>query len=48
MTVFQQNYKAQWNITLVGAMVNAIVPLTIFFFFSKYFIEGVAYTGVKG
>ncbi len=48
MSVFQQNYKAQWNITLVGAMVNAVVPLSIFFFFSKYFTDGVAYTGVKG
>lgn len=45
---FQQQYKAAWNLTLVGAMINAIVPLTLFFLFSKYYIEGVAYTGVKG
>lgn len=48
LSVFQQNYKAQWNITLVGAMINAIVPLTMFFFFSRYYIEGVSYAGVKG
>jgi ABC-type glycerol-3-phosphate transport system permease component len=29
-------------------MINAIVPLTIFFFFSRYYIEGVSYAGVKG
>lgn len=46
--VFQQNYKAQWNLTLVGAMINAFVPLTMFFFFSRYYIEGVSYAGVKG
>lgn len=45
---FQQQYKAAWNLTLVGAMINAVVPLTLFFLFSKYYIEGVSYTGVKG
>jgi multiple sugar transport system permease protein len=48
LSVFQQQYKAQWNLTLVGAMFNAIPVLLIFFIFSRYYIEGVAYTGVKG
>lgn len=48
LNVFQQNFKAQWNLTLVGAMFNAIPVLILFFFFSKYYIEGVAYAGVKG
>jgi multiple sugar transport system permease protein len=48
LSVFQQNFKAQWNLTLVGAMFNAIPVLALFFFFSKYYIEGVAYTGIKG
>lgn len=48
LSVFQQQYKAAWNLTLVGAMINAIVPLTLFFFFSRYYIEGVSYSGLKG
>ncbi len=48
LSIFQQNYKAQWNLTLVGAMFNAIPVLVLFFFFSKYYIEGVSYTGIKG
>lgn len=48
LSIFKQQYKAQWNLTLVGAMFNAIPVLVLFFFFSKYYIEGVAYTGVKG
>lgn len=48
LSIFQQNFKAQWNLTLVGAMFNAIPVLLLFFFFSRYYIEGVAYTGVKG
>lgn len=48
LSIFQQQFKAQWNLTLVGAMVNAIPILIIFFIFSKYFVEGVSYTGIKG
>ena len=48
LSVFQQQYKAQWNLTLVGAMINAVVPLTMFFFFSRYYIQGVSYEGIKG
>jgi ABC-type glycerol-3-phosphate transport system permease component len=29
-------------------MINAVVPLTMFFFFSRYYIEGVSYSGLKG
>jgi multiple sugar transport system permease protein len=48
MSSFQQQYRTEWNLTLVGAMINAVVPLTIFFFFSRYYIEGVSYSGLKG
>lgn len=48
LSIFQQSYKAQWNFTLVGAMFNAIPVLFLFFIFSKYYIEGVSYSGLKG
>jgi ABC-type glycerol-3-phosphate transport system permease component len=48
LSIFQQNFKAQWNLTLVGAMFNAIPVLLLFFLFSRYYIEGAAYTGIKG
>jgi|LDZU01.1.fsa_nt_gi ABC-type glycerol-3-phosphate transport system permease component len=48
LSIFQQQYKTQWNLTLVGAMFNAIPVLIIFFIFSRYYLEGVAYTGIKG
>lgn len=48
LSIFQQQYKAQWNLTLVGAMFNAIPVLILFFIFSRYYIEGVAFSGVKG
>jgi len=48
LTVFQQQYKAQWNLTLVAAMFNAIPVLILFAFFSRYYIEGISYAGLKG
>ncbi len=48
LSIFQQQYKAQWNLTLVGAIFNAVPVMILFFVFSKYYIEGVAYSGVKG
>lgn len=48
LTIFQQQYKAQWNLTLVAAMFNAIPVLILFAFFNRYYIEGVSYAGVKG
>jgi multiple sugar transport system permease protein len=48
LSIFQQQYKEQWNLILVGAMFNAIPVLILFFFFSRYFIEGLSYSGLKG
>ena len=48
ISTFQQQYKAQWNLTLVAAMFNAIPVLILFAFFSRYYIEGISYSGLKG
>ena len=48
ISTFQQQYKAAWNLTLVAAMFNAIPVLLLFAFFSRYYIEGISYAGLKG
>jgi multiple sugar transport system permease protein len=48
LMMFQQQYRYAWNVTLVGAMVNAAPILVLFFVFSRYYIEGVSYAGLKG
>ncbi len=45
---FRQQFREDWNLILVGSMFNAIPVLIIFFFFQRYFIEGVSYAGLKG
>ncbi|MBC8448106.1 MAG: carbohydrate ABC transporter permease [Chloroflexi bacterium] len=48
MQFFRQQFREDWNLILVGSMFNAIPVLVIFFFFQRYFIEGVSYAGLKG
>jgi ABC-type glycerol-3-phosphate transport system permease component len=45
---FRSQYREDWNLILAGSLFNAIPVLIIFFFFQKYFIEGVSYSGLKG
>lgn len=48
LATFRQQYKAQYNLALVGGMFNAIPVLVLFFIFSRYYIEGASYAGIKG
>ncbi len=48
LATFRQQYKSEYSLIVVGAMFNAIPILVLFFIFSKYYIEGAAYAGVKG
>ncbi len=48
LATFRQQYKSEYSLIVVGAMFNAIPILVLFFIFSKYYIEGAAYSGVKG
>ncbi len=48
LMTFQQQYETRWNLILVGAMFNAFPILVLFFLFSKYYMEGVSFSGLKG
>lgn len=38
----------QWNALLAGSLITTIPMALIFFFFQRYFIEGISYGGLKG
>ena len=38
----------QWNAILAGSIVTTIPMALIFIFFQRYFMEGIAYSGIKG
>lgn len=48
LSAFKNNYYASWDL-LMAASTMVIIPVVIIFFFAqKYFIEGIALTGMKG
>lgn len=48
LNIFTGQFRSELNLLLVAAMLNAAPVLVLFFVFSRYYIQGVAYAGVKG
>jgi len=47
LKLFSGMYNSQWNLMMAAASVATIPPIIIFLIGQKYFIEGVAFTGIK-
>ncbi|HEY5572163.1 MAG TPA: carbohydrate ABC transporter permease [Anaerolineales bacterium] len=47
LSFFQNQYGGKWTLMMAGAVVSILPILLIFFFAQKYFIRGIAMTGIK-
>ena len=47
LTSFQNEYGAQWNLLLAGAVVSILPLLIVYIFAQRYIVEGIATTGFK-
>jgi len=47
LSFFQNQYGGKWTLMMAGAVVSILPIVIIFFFAQKYFIQGIATTGVK-
>jgi len=47
LSFFQNQYGGKWTLMMAGAVVSILPILVIFFFAQKYFIQGIAMTGLK-
>ncbi len=45
---FQSVYYAEWHLLMAGTVMQIIIPLLLFFFLQRYFIQGLVFSGVKG
>ncbi|MFD2614398.1 carbohydrate ABC transporter permease [Paenibacillus gansuensis] len=45
---FQGFYSAQWTYIMAGSVLALIPTVILFFFAQRYFVEGIAMTGMKG
>lgn len=41
-------YTTQWNLVMAGSIVSVVPILIAYLCAQKYFIEGIAFSGVKG
>ncbi|MBD0381515.1 carbohydrate ABC transporter permease [Paenibacillus sedimenti] len=48
LTLFQGAYSSQWNLMMAAVSIVVLPSLIIFLFAQRYFIQGIAMTGVKG
>ncbi len=47
LSFFQNQYGGKWTLMMAGAVVSILPILIVFFFAQKYFIQGIALSGIK-
>jgi multiple sugar transport system permease protein len=48
LTMFQGEHQTAWNLMMTGAVISIIPIIVLFAAAQKYFIRGIALTGIKG
>lgn len=48
LQLFKGQYSIAWNLLMAGSVVSMIPILILYVFLQKYFVEGIAMTGLKG
>ncbi|NMB13254.1 MAG: carbohydrate ABC transporter permease [Firmicutes bacterium] len=48
LAVYQAQFTTQWGLVMAGATLTMIPVLVFFLLFQRYFVEGLALTGIKG
>jgi multiple sugar transport system permease protein len=47
LSFFQNQYGGKWTLMMAGAVVSILPILTVFFLAQRYFIQGIALSGIK-
>jgi ABC-type glycerol-3-phosphate transport system permease component len=45
---FMGEYRAQWNLLMAVSLLSILPTVAVFLFFQRYFVRGIAMTGMKG
>jgi ABC-type glycerol-3-phosphate transport system permease component len=48
ITNFIGEYRAEWSLVMAAALFSIVPPVLLFIFFQRYFVSGIAMTGMKG
>ena len=47
LSLFQNQHLGKWTLMMAGAVVSILPILLVFFFAQRYFIQGIAMSGIK-
>ncbi|MFN8376742.1 MAG: hypothetical protein U0694_28205 [Anaerolineae bacterium] len=47
LAMFQTQYAGHWTVMMAGSLVSVAPIIVVFFLAQRYFIEGIALSGVK-
>lgn len=45
---FMSEYRAEWNLLMAASLVSIFPTVALFLFFQRFFVRGIAMTGMKG
>ena len=48
LSVFNGQFSTQYELLMAGAMIGLVPVLVVYVFFQRYFVQGIALTGIKG
>ncbi|AEF83209.1 carbohydrate ABC transporter permease [Leadbettera azotonutricia] len=48
LQLFKGQFHIEWNLLMAGSMISVVPILVLYVFLQKYFVEGIALTGIKG
>lgn len=48
LQMFKNQYAVQWNMLMAGTVISVVPMLVLYLFCQRYFVEGIAVTGIKG
>ena len=48
IAVFQSQFGTQWELLMAGAMITLVPVLIIYIFNQRFFVKGIALSGLKG
>jgi alpha-1,4-digalacturonate transport system permease protein len=48
ITNFISEYRAEWSLVMAASLISIVPTVALFIFFQRYFVRGIAMTGMKG
>ena len=48
LTLFQSQHRVDWGVLMAGTAIASIPTIALFLAFQRYFVQGIALTGIKG